>query len=464
MITPSPQRNLGNARQYFREHLRVGDYYSERNAVEGVWYGEGARRLGLEGGVGEAAFLALCDGRNPATGATLTLRRNTTRQSDGVEKVNRRVFYDFVYRPPKSVSLLALMEDPRIVDLHRKAVRASLAVLESYAGTRVRRDGACEDRRTGNVVAALFEHDTSREQDPLLHTHAILFNATWDNVESRWKALQTRDMFRVLAYANAVYDTEITRELVRLGYSIQPVGRSWEIAGVSRAMIQTLSKRRSQIERRLAEELAKPGNAGLDPHTLRDRIARDERRRKIRHADRSALLQTWRAELGPDGVRTLVRLHPPASFRSLLPRPDYAAALAWGKSLVFERKSVVHLHELLAAASRRLLGTDATMPQLLATARASGLVREKDGERVTSVEGLRREWGIVERARSVSKLPLELDSDRSLPSLKSTQELPKPALVKWHALRREKRILRSLPLFQRVADGMSKPSGRKISH
>lgn len=264
----------------------MGDYYTEGAAIEGTWCGAAAGRLGLEGAVGEKDFLALCDGINPRTGGPLTLRQNTTRRGDRTNEANRRVFFDFVYRPPKSVSILGLLVDERILGLHRKAVAASFSALELHAGTRVRKEGACTDRRTGNLVAALFEHDTSREQDPLLHTHAVIFNATWDSTEKAWKALQTREMFRALAYADAVYNTEMTRELAKLGYGIERVGKAWEIAGVTRAMIEKFSKRRTQIETRLAEELAKPANAGIDPHVLRERIARDERKRKIRGAGR----------------------------------------------------------------------------------------------------------------------------------------------------------------------------------
>ena len=400
MITPSAQTSLTNARRYFREHLRVGDYYTEGESIEGVWFGEGAERLGLKGPVCEKEFLALCDGSNPSTGEMLTLRRNTTRTANGVEKANRRVFYDFVYCPPKSVSIMAFLEDGRIVSLHRKAVHASLAALERYAETRVRKDGACTDRRTSNVVAALFEHDTSREQDPLLHTHAVVFNATWDEVESHWKALQPGEMFKALAYADAVYNTEMTRELVRLGYDVHQVGKAWEITGIPRGLIERFSKRRNHIERRLAEERAKPSNAGVDAHTLRERIAREERKRKIRGADKKALVKKWRAEAGDDGVKLLARLQPSADrMRPTLPKPDYSAAVAWGKAFVFERKSVVRLHELLAAAARRLLGTDASMKRLAAAVQDAGIVTANDGERITSVDGLRREWSIVEQAR-----------------------------------------------------------------
>jgi hypothetical protein len=44
----------------------------------------------------------------------LTQRLNTTRIKDGRPAANRRIFYDFTFSPPKSVSLVALAgEDGR---------------------------------------------------------------------------------------------------------------------------------------------------------------------------------------------------------------------------------------------------------------------------------------------------------------------------------------------------------------
>jgi hypothetical protein len=73
MLTPKPQLNLQHAREYFREHLCVGDYYAAGQKVTGEWCGLGAEKLGLKGTVKEAEFLALCEGLNPATGDRLTI-------------------------------------------------------------------------------------------------------------------------------------------------------------------------------------------------------------------------------------------------------------------------------------------------------------------------------------------------------------------------------------------------------
>ena len=213
MLSPKPQLNLKSAKEYFREHLSVGDYYSVGQKVAGDWFGEAAERLGLRGKVGEKEFLALCEGLNPATGQWLTARKNTTRIEDGKITANRRVFYDFTFSPPKSVSIVGLYQDVRIVELHDRAVGTAMVELEKFAATRVRTAGQYRDRETGNLVGASFQHDTSRELDPHLHTHCVVLNATFDPVEDRWKALEASEMYRAQKFAEKYYYHELGKGL-----------------------------------------------------------------------------------------------------------------------------------------------------------------------------------------------------------------------------------------------------------
>ncbi|MCI0540424.1 MAG: relaxase domain-containing protein [Verrucomicrobiales bacterium] len=197
MVTAKTQYSLSNAQSYFAEHLAVGDYYQEGQKVAGEWFGAGASSLGLSGRVGEAEFLALCENQHPRTGACLTQRKNSLRTEGGETKANRRIFYDFTFSPPKSVSIAALVAGyERIVESHERAVHIALTEFETFAATRVRKRRADDSRLTQNVVAALFTHDTSRALDPHLHSHCIVFNATHDPKEQRWKALQNHEMLR----------------------------------------------------------------------------------------------------------------------------------------------------------------------------------------------------------------------------------------------------------------------------
>ena len=150
------------------ESPQLGDYYMEGQQVMGEWMGQGAESLGLTGATHTDEFVSLCRNLHPATGERLTQRHNGKRVTvDGDGKVhelaNRRVFFDFTLSPPKSVSIAALIgDDQRIVDAHDGAVRTAFQQLERYAATRVRKAGETSYRMTGNLVGAVFRHDTSR--------------------------------------------------------------------------------------------------------------------------------------------------------------------------------------------------------------------------------------------------------------------------------------------------------------
>ena len=78
-----------------------------------------------------------------------------------------RNLYDFTISAPKSVSIMATLGgDKRLLQAHQKAVDDALKELETHAATRVRLGGAQSDRATGNLVIAVYQHDTSRELDP----------------------------------------------------------------------------------------------------------------------------------------------------------------------------------------------------------------------------------------------------------------------------------------------------------
>ena len=134
MVTAKTQYSLKNAQGYFEEHLTVGDYYDQGQRVAGEWFGIGAERLGLTGRISRDEFLRLCENEHPSTGDPLTQRLNTTRTEDGQRMANRRIFFDFTFSPPKSVSIIALAaSDDRVVHAHEKAVRSALKEFEAFA-------------------------------------------------------------------------------------------------------------------------------------------------------------------------------------------------------------------------------------------------------------------------------------------------------------------------------------------
>ncbi len=345
MFTAKAQKNRGSATTYFDEHLSRNDYYAQGVSQQaGHWIGAGAQTLGLSSGqtVTREAFLRLCDNLHPKTGQRLTQ----------VMAKERRVFFDFQCAPPKSVSILAVtMDDRRIVEAHRQASSIALRELEQFAGTRIRKGGIeAGDRTTGNLIGAAFLHTTSRALDPQLHTHFVLFNATFDPKEKRWKALQTAPMFDAIHYATAVYRNELTRQLHRLGYQTRSTAGAFEIEGVAPKLIEQFSKRSKERDIAVRYQEQKLGR-----QLTRNEIAHvvhQTRPKKLTGATDAQVREQQLGELGFLDKRALRKVVE-ASWGRTVDVPYQVTtedAVQHAISHVFERQSVVPQHRLWEAA------------------------------------------------------------------------------------------------------------------
>jgi len=404
MLAAKAQYSLQNAEKYFREHLSVGDYYSESQAVAGQWIGKGAEALGLSGDTHNDEFVRLCENLHPQTGQRLTLRHKTTRRevgADGAEhqSANRRVFYDFTFSPPKSVSIAALVgHDRRIVEAHEQAVTAALCELESFAATRVRKNGQCTARTTGNIVAAVFRHETSRALDPHLHSHCVLFNATHDPVESQWKALENYEILVATKFIEGLYYHELARALRRFGYEVDNKPRGdFDIGGISRSLIEKFSKRHQEIDQKTRELLERePEKATGNIAAIREHIAHKERARKIRNISLPELQAAWNAQLTPKEKASLRHLTTGQPAPAVSGETLAKQAVSWAEEHLLERRSVVREHELWRHALEHVRGQSIGLADVQAATRQRGYLRdERHPGKVTTKELLRREWDIV---------------------------------------------------------------------
>ncbi|EPY0084650.1 MobF family relaxase, partial [Shigella sonnei] len=161
MLSFSVVKSAGSAGNYYTDK----DNYYVLGSMGERWAGQGAEQLGLQGSVDKDVFTRLLEGRLP-DGADLS------RMQDGSNK--HRPGYDLTFSAPKSVSMMAMLGgDKRLIDAHNQAVDFAVRQVEALASTRVMTDGQSETVLTGNLVMALFNHDTSRDQDPQLHTHVV---------------------------------------------------------------------------------------------------------------------------------------------------------------------------------------------------------------------------------------------------------------------------------------------------
>ncbi len=279
-------RSSSGAADYFAND----NYYSaDEHAEAGVWGGEGARALGLEGQVERDAFEGILNGRLPDG--------ELVGQVEG-----RRLGLDLTFSMPKSASILALVSgDRRILDAHLAAVKSTMSQLveKQFAESRnYERSRSGEPQKTGNLVYALFAHDTSRALDPQGHIHAVVANLTRDP-KGTWKALWNGEIWKNNTTIGQFYHAAFRAQLQKLGYETEAAGKhgSFEIKGVPAEVIKEFSQRREDI-------LTKVEALGISSPKGQDRVTVNTRDPKLAVEDRAALIQSWQdrsAELGFDG-------------------------------------------------------------------------------------------------------------------------------------------------------------------
>ena len=240
------------AEDYYLSAVAAGreDYYLREGEAPGRWVGQGARSLGLAGEVQAPELSAVLAGRDPGDDEQLVRGPGGAR--------SRTPGFDLTFRAPKSVSLLFALGDPdnsaEALASHDRAVDAALSYLEGHAAHLRRGAGGAERVPARGLVGAAFVHRTSRAGDPALHTHVLVANMAEDH-EGRVGALDSRAIYRHAKTAGYLYQAELRHQLgERLGVEWAPVEHGVaDIAGVSRDVIEAFSRRRQEIEQRMAE-------------------------------------------------------------------------------------------------------------------------------------------------------------------------------------------------------------------
>ena len=296
---------LGSAAQGASYYERDG-YYAKDDAehrAASAWAGKGADELGLKGPVDPDIFRAVLEGRVPDGSDTRLGRRG----KDG--EIEHRPGRDLTFSAPKSVSIAALVGgDDRIVEAHDRAVGATLAWVEKNAAeTRMKDPETGRMGRAGGqkIVAATFRHDTSRNLDPQLHSHAVLANMV-QGEDGKWRSMANEGLYERQKLIGMLYRNELAAGLGKLGYGIEKThadGR-FEIAGVSREAVEAFSTRRAEIEAAMNDRAL---GATADNPRLAERAALMTRAAK-RDIDREELRGVWQkqaADLGLD-ARALV--------------------------------------------------------------------------------------------------------------------------------------------------------------
>lgn len=356
--------------QYYDTALKITDYYAKE---VGIWGGKGAELLGLDGEVTRKQFSAVVQNRDPNTGKRLTQRTNTIRKEDGKKVSNRRAMYDATFGVPKSISVyLGIHDDMVLKRLIWDAVEKCMEEMQRRMETRVRKEYAQENRVSPNLVYAKFVHTESRPvegiPDPHYHVHVAIMNATLDEVEKEWKALEIGNTIGDRTFYDAYFNHALAKSMVENGYGIRRTENNFELSTVSRVLIDKFSRRTKQIEqyakdkRIVLEARARAlmiksgigfsdawakviGNLGVSTREKKDTAI---------HKNREELKAHWWNEMTPEERRSLdpkMVKSAGAIARENLLEPDIAKELAIKH--LFEQVSVKRELHIAAMLLRR---------------------------------------------------------------------------------------------------------------
>ncbi len=271
---------------------RRDEYYLSDGG--GVWWSSGETVVRHGAVIDAASFRDLCAGLDPATGRPL-VRGAGPGHWAGV---------DCTMTPGKSVSVLWMAgtseQRAAIEAAHRTAVERALSFVTAEGLITVRTGaGGKEQHRPHDLIVGRFDHYTTREGDPNIHTHCVFINVAGAPANAgagRYKSrthltIEPERLYAAQLGVGAAYRAALAEGLrERFGLRYREAGRGqWEVAGLPETLLQAFSKRSEQI-------LAYAGTGASSAQ--REIAALATRRGKEELPTGPELEARWRAELG----------------------------------------------------------------------------------------------------------------------------------------------------------------------
>jgi Ti-type conjugative transfer relaxase TraA len=378
-------RSAGGAVDYYlhlaEDNHRGGsreDYYSREG--EGHWFGQGAEVLGLSGEVQEKDFARLAAGYSP-DGTALV-------QNAGDH--DRRAGWDLTFSAPKSVSVVWAVGDDairqKIEVAHREAVQKALDFVQDRAAYSRRGQGGTAQEKS-HLVGARFDHYTSRELDPQLHSHCFVFNSA-QRQDGSWGTLESKHFYDWQKASGAVYRCELADQLRQLGFEVERDGQSFRLVEVPKGVELEFSQRRQQIERELRER-GTSGAKAAEAANLNSRKAKEIRDPNELRAEWHERAQALEFQIAPPRERAAEPLSAPSAADVLAAATEHKAVL---------REQDIYTHALQAAQCAH--GADAALKYVDAVKSEAVTLGGSKGVRYSTVELVKIEREILNQAKA----------------------------------------------------------------
>lgn len=286
----------------------LGEYYSEQDTRAPVWVVAGdAHRSAVLVGLSEeqrAGGLADLDVVERWLDAGIAPNGCCGRRF--AESDNHGI--DMTFCAPKSVSLLRAFGDDvvqkAVLDAHNSGVREAMEYVHQHAGyTRVHNNatGRKDLQRLPGVIAAAYQHETSRAGDPHLHTHVIVPNKQ-PRADGKLAAVDTDSLWHESKAGGVIYQATMRRSLA------QSIGAEWgpvdphtgmaELVGIDAQVIKAHSRRSTQLREWADNNLVLIDGPTQGQLAIAQKATRPRKPEGMSWAE---LRQQWRAD--PRGYR-----------------------------------------------------------------------------------------------------------------------------------------------------------------
>lgn len=224
------------------DYYSTTDYYKdEKNNLQFTsWHGKLAKSIGLQGSVKDEDKRFLARGFNPKTGEALC-------KGAGEKHV---MGWDVTCSAPKTVSLAFAFSDSKtkqlILTAHQNATKKAMDYLESNAITRVGTNGV-DRQKVKSLAISTYSHMSSREQDPQLHNHSIIYNVC-ERQDGSFGTIDSITFFNDKMVAGALYRSDLANSLKAIGFDAVFDGKdNFFLKGFEEEELVHFSKRRQQI-------------------------------------------------------------------------------------------------------------------------------------------------------------------------------------------------------------------------
>ena len=260
MLSIAKLTSSSGAASYFE----LDDYYSKEEAdtilkETTAWHGSLKGELNLPDHIKKDTFKNLLDGKVMRDGNVIHQFKQTNKDGESIRSSGT----DLTFSAPKSLSILSEVFDKKeLSKMHDEAVKSTLDYVEqNFINTQIRKgsssskDSTVELRQTTKALFATFRHNTSRNLDPQLHTHAVVINMTKQKNETKYRSAEFKKIFENKMFLGAVYRSELADKLIKKGYEIEQTNKDgrFEIKNFPKKLVDRFSTRRQEIEKVLEE-------------------------------------------------------------------------------------------------------------------------------------------------------------------------------------------------------------------